>query len=232
MRLELQQELFRRYPKFFRKPGKRELFRCISPCHDAHNWDSLDQFSDGDLPLEYCSALPLQEMEAFEALFSDDTTTFDEWGVECGDGWFDLVESLAKAFQEEIGRMISLGIENGYWPRVAQIKQKFGSLRFRVRPPFSAALRAQIRTIEEESYLICGNCGGCRDIPADGYQDADCERCEAQHALSKTKVRSFSPADREQFLRALRQVLDSRSDWAAVKGDSLISGTSQETPLK
>jgi len=185
MRLELQQELFRRYPKFFRRHGKRELFRCISPCHDAHNWDYLDQFSDGDLPLEYCSTLPLLEMEAFEALFSDDTSAFDQWGVECGDGWFDLVDGLAKAFEEEIGRMISLGIENCYWPRVAQIKQKFGGLRFRVRPPISAALRAQIRAVEEESYSICGNCGGHRVIPVDGNRDADCGHCEARHQQSK-----------------------------------------------
>ena len=212
MRLELQQELFLRYPKIFRKPGKRELFRCISACHDAHKWDYLDQFSDGNLPLEYCSALPLQEMEAFEAQFSDDTSTFDEWGVECGDGWFDLVDRLAKAFEEEIGRMISLGIENGYWPRVAQIKQKFGSLRFRVRPPVSAALRAQISAAEEESYSICGNCGGHRDIPADGNQDADCEQCEARHAQSKIEGRSLSLGDRELLLRELKQALDSRAE--------------------
>lgn len=212
MRLELQQELFRRYPKFFRKPGKRELFRCISPCHDAHNWDYFDQFSDGNLPLEYCADLPLQEMEEFETLFSDDTSTFDEWGIECGDGWFDLVDRLAKAAEEEIGRMISLGIDNGYWPRVAQIKQKLGSLRFRVRPPVSAILRAQIRVIEDESYSICGNCGGPKDVPAEGYQDADCAHCEALHAQSKAEGRRLFQADRQGFFQELQKALSSRPE--------------------
>ena len=151
-------------------------------------------------------------MEGLEAPSLDTPTTFDEWGVECGDGWFILVDGLAKAVEEEIARMFFLGVESRYWPRVAQIKQKFGRLRFRVRGPLSARLRAQVRAVEEESYSICGNCGGPRDIPENGNPDADCQSCEATRLASNAQDRESVLADQDQFYLELQRMLDSRPE--------------------
>lgn len=96
MTLELQAELLRRYPKFFRKPGKQ-----------------------------------------------DDMAPFDERGVECGDGWFALIDRLCRAHENEIEMMASRGMVKERWPRVAQIKEKAGSLRFYIRGTVSEELREE-----------------------------------------------------------------------------------------
>ena len=48
-------------------------------------------------------------------------------GMECGDGWFDLIDTLCRTIQSDI--------EGGDTPpvRVVQVKEKFGTLRFHIR---------------------------------------------------------------------------------------------------
>ena len=48
-------------------------------------------------------------------------------GMECGDGWFDLIDTLCFTIQQGIG--------HGNTPpvRVTQAKEKFGTQRFRIR---------------------------------------------------------------------------------------------------
>jgi hypothetical protein len=65
MKLELQCELFRRYPKLFRKPGKR----LVDP----------------------------EAISMFDERLQDDKGPIDERGIECDDGWFDLVDRLSGA---------------------------------------------------------------------------------------------------------------------------------------
>ena len=114
MRIELQADLRRRYPKSFRKPveGQPE-------------------------------------------------TAIDTWGVECGDGWFALVDRLAGDCERDIEAMILQGVPKKFWPRVTQIKKKTGSLRFRVyQPAPTGEPLGQILTLgAEESRRICERCG-------------------------------------------------------------------------
>ena len=112
MKLELQADLLRRYPNFFRKLGEGRLQTEIAP--------------------------------------------FDERGIECGDGWFALIERLSTACESEIDALISQGVTEVNWPRAAQIKEKMGGLRFYVNGSITDALRALILTAEEEeSRHIC-----------------------------------------------------------------------------
>ena len=48
-------------------------------------------------------------------------------GIVCGDGWFDLIDTLCCTIQQSI--------EHGDTPplRVTQVKEKLGTLRFRIR---------------------------------------------------------------------------------------------------
>lgn len=120
MKHELQAELIRRYPKFFRKPGKR----FIGP----------ETISD------------LKER------LQDDMSPFDERGIESGDRWFSVVDRLCGACEGEIDTLISQGVVQEYWPRVAQIKEKLGGLRFYVNGPVSNPLRALILQVENEAH--------------------------------------------------------------------------------
>lgn len=71
---ELHAELIRRYPKFLREPGQR----LVDP-------DPEDpSFSENHL--------------------EDDMGPYDEWGIECGDGWFALIDRLCQACEREIDR--------------------------------------------------------------------------------------------------------------------------------
>ena len=131
MKLELQAELYRRYPKFFRKPGKRFIGPETIP-------DLMERLQD-------------------------DVAPFDERGIECGDGWFSIVDRLCGACESEIETLISQGVAQEYWPRVAQIKEKFGGLRFYVNGPLSSPLQALIQQVENEAHVNAADHFCCRE---------------------------------------------------------------------
>ena len=62
-------------------------------------------------------------------------TAFDTWGIECCDGWFALIDRLAGDCERDIEALLLQGAPEKLWPRVTQIKEKTGSLRFRVYQP-------------------------------------------------------------------------------------------------
>ena len=113
MNLELQEYLYRRYPKLFREPE--------GAIHKG---------------------------------------PIDEWGIECGDEWFDLVNYFSRACESEIEALASRGIAQDRWPRVRQIKEKLEGLRFYVLPPISEELRDKVTLAAmAENIRICERCG-------------------------------------------------------------------------
>lgn len=151
MKLELQAELFHRYPCFFRKPGKRFF--------------ELDSVSNTEELIQ-------------------DGGPFDDWGVECGDGWFSLVDRLSCECEKEIERLKSLGVPKERWPRVAQIKEKFGSLRFYTRGSLPDELRERILKVsEEESRCTCELCGAPRKPGSrEAWHPTTCDDCADKSA--------------------------------------------------
>jgi hypothetical protein len=121
MNTNLQMEIFRRYPNLFRKPGKRLL--------SSEIWTDLD-----------C-----------DARLVDNLGPIDDCGIECGDEWFYLVDELSSACEDEIEALIGKRIPQEYWPRISQVKEKFGGLRFYVVGQLSEQLRARILHVESAS---------------------------------------------------------------------------------
>jgi hypothetical protein len=155
MKVELQAELLRRYPEFFRKPGKRQVHPDV--------------------------------ISGLENRLLDDIAPFDERGVECGDGWFDLIDRLSHACENEIGTLMEQGRPQGGWPRIAQIKEKFGGLRFYVRGPLSDDLRAQILQAENEiSLCICERCGAPEKLREGRWRRTYCDNCEAEGEANRS----------------------------------------------
>lgn len=74
-------------------------------------------------------------------------------GLDVGDGWIDLIDSLITDLDS-----------TGGWPPIVQIKTKFGGLRFYVEGRTTEAQTIMIDKAEAESYKICEECGG----PANG----------------------------------------------------------------
>lgn len=111
----------------------------------------------------------------------DDRAPFDERGIECGDGWFDLVDRLSRACENEIETLMAQGVPNERWPRIAQIKEKFGGLRFYVRGPLSDDLRAQILQVENiESLRTCERCGTPGKLREGRWRYTYCDNCDAE----------------------------------------------------
>lgn len=119
MRMELQEEIFRRYPQLFRRPGRR----LIDPAITGNTSFTLE----------------------------NDFAPFDQRGIECGDEWFEVVDRLSQACETEINEFIARGEASHSWPRIAQIKEKFGSLRFYVRGRLSDDLRELIMQASNDS---------------------------------------------------------------------------------
>lgn len=147
MQVELQEELLRRYPKSFRKPGNR----LVDP----------------------------NVIFGFEGCLQDERAPLDERGIECGDGWFDLIDRLSRACEDEIWALMTQGVPKEGWPRIAQIKEKFGGLRFYVHGPLSDDLRAQILQAEnEESFRLCERCGAPGNLREGQLRHTYCDDCD------------------------------------------------------
>ena len=112
---------------------------------------------------------------------NENRAPFDERGIECGDGWFDLIDRLCSACESEIDSLAAQGIPADDWPRVAQIKEKMGGLRFYVRGQLSEALRTQISTTAyEESLCTCEQCGAPGKLREGPWQRTCCDTCAAK----------------------------------------------------
>ncbi|UJB64643.1 hypothetical protein YS110_07730 [Acidovorax sp. YS12] len=74
------------------------------------------------------------------------------WGLRCGDGWFDLIDTLCERLQQET--------EHGDAPQAVtmQVKQKWGRLRFAVEPA-TERQQAMIDLAEALSARLCEQCG-------------------------------------------------------------------------
>lgn len=107
------------------------------------------------------------------------------WGIECGSGWDELLEDccykLHKLFTEA-------GLTGDEYPAAAQVKEKFGTLRFYMNSMSMEVFdRANeiIREAEAKSAVTCDVCGKA----GDGKSDAGwiSTRCEEHAPKPKTR---------------------------------------------
>ena len=92
------------------------------------------------------------------------------WGIECDDGWFDLIDTLCFLLQHSV--------VNGH-PQIEaiQVKEKFGGLRFYVNgcDDYQDGL---IAFAENFSYNICEICGTTRNVGhTKNFIKTICEDC-------------------------------------------------------
>lgn len=173
MKPELQQKLFKKYPKIFRQK---------------------------DLPM---------------------TETAMCWGIDCGDGWYWLIDNLCHSIQSYCDSKNSgINIRNNirkewwqgwnteqfgwkscchFWKRfkerniedlpiqveAVQVKEKYGGLRFYIVGchPMDNDIFGMIHLAEEMSYNICEKCGSTENvIQTDlGWIRSLCPKCMKKH---------------------------------------------------
>jgi len=121
------------------------------------------------------------EEELNELLTQEEIVLPIQFGVECGDGWFMLLEQLMRSIESH------LNPENT-WPRkeriplqIDQIKEKFGGLRFYYHGGDNE-VRGMVNFAERLSYSICEQCGSTKNVTqTKGWIITLCEDCMKKH---------------------------------------------------
>jgi Zn finger protein HypA/HybF involved in hydrogenase expression len=93
------------------------------------------------------------------------------WGICTGDGWYWLLDNLCKELQHNID------VNNQPQIVAAQVKEKFGGLRFYVNAGTDEQYGA-IHFAEMLSYSICETCGTTEGVKqTKGWINSLCEKC-------------------------------------------------------
>ena len=95
------------------------------------------------------------------------------FGCECGNGWFDLIDTLCLTIQNHIDHAKEV-------PQAvaAQVKEKYGGLRFYIYGGDSYVY-GLIRMAETISYRICEQCGNKGSSNNSGWISTLCEECRS-----------------------------------------------------
>jgi hypothetical protein len=107
------------------------------------------------------------------------------FGIECGDGWFDLLWLLSEKIHASV---LQEGIRMDMpdaWPSVTIVKQKFGSLRYPISPR-NKNIDALVEAAEEQAKKTCEECGapGVAEANSRRWVKVLCKQCrDKQHAL-------------------------------------------------
>jgi hypothetical protein len=102
------------------------------------------------------------------------------WGFECGDGWFQILDSLMSNIQHYID-WNNKNFEKGYKqykqvPQVTldQVKEKFGTLRFYYTGG-DDVIDGMVRMAESMSAVTCEQCGNPGTTGGQGWITTLCE---------------------------------------------------------
>lgn len=99
------------------------------------------------------------------------------WGIACGDGWYPLIDTLCSLIQ---GRCNAKEL-NCPQVEAAQIKEKFGTLRFYVNTG-DDVISSYIGFAEYMSGTICELCGATLDVSqTKGWIKTLCKKCKKEN---------------------------------------------------
>lgn len=115
----------------------------------------------------------------------------DIWGFECGDGWFELIDTLCNNVQSHIdwkSKNVQDTEELENLQVVAQqVKEKFGGLRFYVVGG-DETTKAYINFAESFSMKICESCGNPGRQQRAGWIHTACDPCFQNRSWRVTKL--------------------------------------------
>jgi len=126
-----------------------------------------------DLDQKLCESFPL----LYADRHGDRRQTCMCWGFDCGDGWYDIIASLSAKLETEI-RNLPEGERSSY--RAAQVKEKFGGLRFYMTAG-TDEMDVHIRAAESQSFKTCEVCGEPGVPGGKGWIRTLCPKCCETH---------------------------------------------------
>ena len=93
------------------------------------------------------------------------------WGIECDDGWFELLDELSKKLEP-------------FNVVASQVKEKFGGLRFYIDPCDGSVYDTVTEIIsdaENQSYKVCEICGKDGEQRQGGWLRTTCDECQKEY---------------------------------------------------
>ena len=92
------------------------------------------------------------------------------WGIETGDGWYNILDFLCSQIQK-------ICDEKGKQVEAVQVKEKYGTLRFYTHG-YIPEVEKQIQYAEYESSKTCERCGSKKDVTqTEGWITTICKKC-------------------------------------------------------
>ena len=91
------------------------------------------------------------------------------FGIETGDGWFDIIRDLSEA-------LTKLDAELGTETEAVQVKEKYGTLRFYITDGTELHYEA-IDDAECQSAVTCEQCGKPGTLRRGGWMTTRCDEC-------------------------------------------------------
>ena len=119
--------------------------------------------------------LERQLVERYPKIFNvgavDSRLPFPMFGIECGDGWYDLLNTVCGSIQWHLDHNADADTEQ---VTVEQIKEKFGTLRF-YESGGDSVTAAYVRIVEDISAKLCEVCGNRGRLRTGGWIKTLCD---------------------------------------------------------
>jgi|TARA_R110002110_G_scaffold207138_2_gene419342 hypothetical protein len=130
-------------------------------------------------------------VKAFPLLYGDRNAPMQStamcWGFACSDGWFDIIWDLSSKLEPLIQKFIDENQDTEAYPRAAQVKEKFGGLRFYMTysPDEIFDLISEAEALSYKTCEECGKPGGARDA---GWIRTLCDYCHENWDKIRAKI--------------------------------------------
>lgn len=107
-------------------------------------------------------------------------------GFTCGDGWFGIIEKLTADIEEAVADM-----PEEDRPVAAQVKEKFGLLRFYLHGGENEGVPEKVRDLvkaaSKESETTCEFCGDAGSMRTGGWLKTLCDPCHKEREEKRSR---------------------------------------------
>lgn len=114
----------------------------------------------------------------YPLLYSRSAGQLRDFGIQCEDGWYDIVDRLSAKLEHELVSLAKSGVAESALPRPVLVKEKYGTLRFHLDQP-TPSMRDAIEAAQQESATTCEMCGEPGMMRQGTWLRVRCDECEA-----------------------------------------------------